>query len=314
MKLLYFIKRFGYQALPRFVHRKYYDLLRETETKCDPTELQNRLAYYFKKQQAFDIPDEAVAVKDFKKTRGTEYYLDLKDFLLYFNPKISFAYQFGDDTHVNSYPTLFKARPIEGDNENSILFKLNKKRHFKWVKDKVNFKDKKDLIVWRGGAYHKLRKDFVAQFYNHPLCNVGQTNTPIENVPWQKDYLSIQEQLHYKFIYCPEGNDVATNLKWVMSSNSICFMQKPKYETWFMEGTLIAGKHYVEIAENYSNLEEMINYYSTHLRAAQEIIKHANLHTERFKNKVFEDLLCLKVLERYTTLSHQSDALLFNNL
>ena len=51
--------------------------------------------------------------------------------------------------------------------------------------------------------------------------------------------MTINEQLHYKFILCSEGNDVASNLKWVMSSNSIAVMPKPKFETWFMEGILV---------------------------------------------------------------------------
>ena len=39
----------------------------------------------------------------------------------------------------------------------------------------------------------------------------------------------------HKFILCIEGNDVASNLKWVMSSNSVAVMPKPKFESWFME-------------------------------------------------------------------------------
>ena len=41
-----------------------------------------------------------------------------------------------------------------------------------------------------------------------------------------------------------------------MSSNSLCFMPKPKYETWFMEGKLIPNHHYVLIEDDYSNLLE----------------------------------------------------------
>ncbi len=94
------------------------------------------------------------------------------------------------------------------------------------------YSEKENKLVWRGGAYMPLRKRFVKLFYNHPKCNVGQTNSPSEDVPWQKPYMSLSEQLEYKFIFCPEGNDVATNLKWVMSSNSLCFMPRPTCETW----------------------------------------------------------------------------------
>ena len=50
--------------------------------------------------------------------------------------------------------------------------------------------------------------------------------------------MPISKQLCYKFIFCIEGADTATNIKWVMSSNSLCVMPKPKYETWFMEGKI----------------------------------------------------------------------------
>ena len=49
-----------------------------------------------------------------------------------------------------------------------------------------------------------------------------------------------------------EGVDVATNLKWVMSSNSIAVMPRPKIESWFMENKLIPEKHYIEIKEDLS--------------------------------------------------------------
>ncbi len=308
MKVFYYAKRLLYNALPSIYFSWKYRQLKEFEKSCNQVELQERLNYYNRLNSNFPIPQEAIAIKNYKRTKGTDYYLDLKEFLQFFKSSTQFAYRFGDETKVNTYPTLVKARPIDGDVSNSVLFKLNKNRHFKWVNDLKKFEDKENLLVWRGGAYKNLRRNFVEQFYNHPKCNVKQTNKPIEEVPWQGKFLSIEEQLKYKFIFCPEGNDVATNLKWVMSSNSLAFMPKPKYETWFMEGTLVAGKHYVEIKDDYSDLEEKINYYSTHTNEAKTIIQEAHKHVEKFQNKLLEDLLCLKVLEQYTQLSGQNSA------
>jgi hypothetical protein len=98
---------------------------------------------------------------------------------------------------------------------------------------------------------------------------------------------------------CLEGNDVASNLKWVMSSNSLAVMPKPKYETWYMEGRLIPNYHYIEIKEDYSDLIDKINYYSTHQEEAQAIIQHANEYTLQFKNKKREDLISYLVLKKY---------------
>lgn len=75
---------------------------------------------------------------------------------------------------------------------------------------------------------------------------------------------TIREHLDYKFIMAIEGNDVASNLKWVMSSNSLAVMPRPTCETWFMEGTLIPDYHYIEVKDDFSDLEEKLNYYIAH--------------------------------------------------
>ena len=311
-KIGYFIKNFGYNALPGFYFRNRFNKLKIIEQSHNQDELKKRLDYYFKIFESFEIPESSVSKRNFsRKGKKTNYYLDFKEFLHYFKPSVKFAFHFGDQTHINHFPTLFKARPIHGNNSNSILFKLNKARHFKWVKDANTFSDKKDMLVWRGGAYRHVRQSFVKKFYNNPLVNVGQVNRPVEDVPWQKEFLTIKEQLKYKFIFCPEGNDVATNLKWVMSSNSLAFMPKPTKETWFMEGTLIAGVHYVEVKDDLSDLEEKVVYYSKNMQEAEYIINNANEFTKQFKNNDFEDLLCLKVLEKYANLSGQRDVLRF---
>lgn len=311
VNLFHYISKFTYNVLPSLFFKKNYKRLKQFEKNCDKQELELRLSYYFKVDDNFNIPEQAVSVKNFKRTRGTDYFLDLKEFLHYFTPETSFAYHFGDETHINPFPTLFKARPIAGNNDNSILFKLNKRRHFRWVEDSLQFSEKKDLMVWRGGAYQEIRKDFVRKFWNNSLCNIGQTNKPKEDAPWEKERMSFGEQLKYKFIFCPEGNDVATSLKWVMSSNSLCFMPKPKFETWFMEGLLKPNIHYIEINRDFSDLEDKILYYSKHEKEAEQIIANAHKHVERFKNKDFEDLLCLRVLEKYTKLSDQSNGIKF---
>ena len=264
--------------------------------------------YYFKDTRTFELPKASVKIKNFKKTVGSGYFFDFKEFLHYFTKDTAFCYQFGDDTHINPYPTLFKARPISDNNQNSILFKLNKNRHFKWVDDPTPFAEKLNQMVWRGGAYLEPRRSFVPKVYDHPRCNIGQTNKPKEDVPWQKDFLSREEQLKYKFILSIEGNDVATNLKWILSSNSLCVMPKPKFETWFMEGKLQAGVHYVELNSDYSNIDETIDYYAEHTDEAQKIITNANAYAQQFMNQDLEDLLCLKILEKYAELSGQNTA------
>ncbi len=306
MKAIYYISNYLYNILPPVYFKKKFKELTAFENDCDKDEINFRLQYYLHNKHQFIIPSTTLPIAYFKKTKGTGYYLDFKEFLHFFKSHTTFVYEFGDSTEMPLIPTIKKARKI-GDDANTVLFKLNKNRHFQWVNDKIPFENKINKMVWRGGAYLEPRLSFIKKLWNHPKCNAGQTNKPKENVPWQKSFLSKKEQLAYKFIFCPEGNDVATNLKWAMSSNSLVFMPKPTKETWFMEGILKPGIHYVEIDPLLNNLDDKIEYYSTHINEAILIIKAANQHVSRFKNKKLEDLLCLKVLQRYAQYSGQCD-------
>ena len=62
-------------------------------------------------------------------------------------------------------------------------------------------------------------------------------------------------------------------------------MPRPKYESWFMEGRLQPGVHYIEIKDDYSDLEDKIQYYSTHVEEAEAIIRNAHAFVEQFRDK-----------------------------
>jgi len=76
-------------------------------------------------------------------------------------------------------------------------------------------------------------------------------------------------------------------------------MPKPRYETWFMEGTLIPDYHFIQIKDDYSDLQEKLVYYNSHLDEALQIIENAHQYIYQFKNKKQEDLISLLVIKRY---------------
>ena len=303
-KLTYYFSNFIKQIVP---HNYYKQKLKQL-LSCDMDEkILKRVNYYNKIQNNFTLPKDAITIENFiKNEKKKTYYFDLLEYLRYFDKELKISYLFGDITTVPKTPSFLKSRPIDGKNEKSILMKLNKIRHFIFVDDKRSFESKKNMLVWRGKCYTPQRQKFIQEFYNKEFCNVGQTNTKGEtNIPWQKEKMKLEEQLQYKFILAIEGNDVASNLKWVMSSNSLAFMPKPKYETWFMEGTLIPNYHYVLLKDDYSDLEEKVQYYASHIDEAKQIIKNAHNHVEQFKNKKEEDLISLLVLKKYFEQSGQ---------
>ena len=304
-KFIYYLSNISKLFIPQLLYKKRFCKMIENSI-VNIAYISSRVNYYNKIEDDFSLPPSAVSLKKFKKEKKKTYFFDLIDSFKHFNSHLKTSYLFGDITQVPDYPTLLKSRPISDKNTNSILMKLNKVRHFIFVNDKIKFEDKKDMLAWRGKCYLAHRQSFIQKFHNHPLCNVAQTNTKGDlSVPWQKKKMSINEQLSYKFILCIEGNDVASNLKWVMSSSSIAFMVQPKYETWFMEGRLIPNYHYVLLKDDYSDLQEKIQYYSSNTKEALKIVTNANTYVNQFKNQKREKLISLLVLKKYFEKSRQ---------
>jgi len=303
-RLAYYARNLLRFSIPAgFCRRKREAILRDIPAGEEEA-VRARVHYYNKIPERFELGPEAAPFR-FTLSRGLRnYYMDLHEYARYFDPDLKMLYRFGDETAVPSSPTLVKARPIDGDNGRSVLFNLNKIRHFVFARDRLEFQDKIGKLVWRGNAKQENRKNFLSRFHDHPLCDVGHAHKRRQS-PWAKNYLSIGEQLRYKFILSLEGNDVASNLKWIMSSHSLCFMVRPRIETWFMEGKLVPGVHYVLLQDDYADLEEKISYYSSHVPEALDIIRNANAYAGQFRDPRREDWISLLVLRKYFELSGQ---------
>lgn len=303
-KFPYYLSNALSLLVPNFIYKAQCKSLLSTLSESDKAELAKRVDYYNKLKGSFNIDEPSSAqIGSFKKTKGWTYFFDIRAVIRYFDNRLKFNYLNGDVTHVPDVPSFLKSRPVGDNNHNAIVLKLNKIRHFNFVSDSIPYSSKKDMVAWRGVGYQPHRLEVIRAFYDHPQCNIGQTK-PYLGMPWEKGYMTIEEQLQYKFLLCIEGNDVATNLKWAMSSNSLVIMSKPKYETWFMEGRLEAGKHYVQVKDDYSDLIEKMDYYLTHESEALAIIGHANRWVEQFKNKKTEKLISLLVADKYFNLQN----------
>ena len=274
--------------------------------------VEQRVAYYNRLQEKHTIL-HSQTIGDYQfpfwqRRRFTTYFFDLYDVLKYFHPRLHFLFTPGDVTLVPHQPTFVKSRPIHGDNRNAVLLKLNKFRHFTLTKHDKPFQKKKDMLVarttWANASPQRRR--LCEQFWNHPLCNVGKTRLEEnDDLPQTvKPYLSRRQQLEYKFIACTEGVDVASNLKWVMSSNSIAVSPPMQYETWFMEGTLIPDYHYIEVRPDFSDLIEKLEYYIAHPDEAEDIIRHAHEHVKLFTDKRIERATQLIVARKYFNLTN----------
>jgi hypothetical protein len=304
-KLLYYASAFFSLLLPAAWFRKRLPAGLNRIHAYDEAYIADRVGYYNKLSEIRVLDDTVLTLKEYKLPRKLRvYYFDSQRYLRYFKRTLRVNVLPGDITYVPEKPTLVKSRPIHGLNENSVLLKLNEVRHFIYVKDTKAFVQKKNLLIGRGVVKVPHRVKFYEQYFNHPLCDLGQINRG-RNEQWIKPKLTIDQHLDYKFILCLEGYDVATNLKWVMSSSSLAVMPEPTYESWFMEGRLIPGYHYVRIESDYSDLEAQLNYYIEHETEALAIIRHANEWVQQFKDNRREDLISLMVLDKYFRLTGQ---------
>ena len=291
-------------AVPACFYRQRLKKLLDKAVNRDDynTHIKPRVDYY--NQLTENAPlGSAPPLSDLKPTKeGSVYFLDSREHTTYFNPQLCCNFLFGDVVHVPEFASIVKSRPLGCDNKNSVVLKLDKIRHFLFVNDKIPFHAKQNKAIFMGkigGKENRFR--FMELFFGHPLCDAADVSRKSSDIPpeWQAPKKTIADHLKYKFILALEGADVASNLKWIMSSNSVAVMPRPTCETWFMEGTLIPNHHYIEIAADFSDVEERLNYYIEHPGEAEQIIANANQYVEQFKDKRREKLISLLVLEKY---------------
>jgi hypothetical protein len=308
-KIAFYLRGFlEHACVPKRYYRSRLAHWLELADRYDAAEINQRLAYYNQLEAPFNLPPEAVPLHRIPRKKAT-YLIDFRRILRHFPSDARTFARFGDITTVSAAPSFVKTRPIEGPNANSVLLRLNSIRHFRPISDSLTFRQKKDSLVWRGKVKPNHRSTIFKQYFGHPRMDLGMTNARPEPElqPWRKPYLSIREQLQHKFILSVEGNDVATNLKWIAQSNSLCLMARPRFESWFMEGTLRPGIHYVEVRDDYADLPEKINYYLDHPEAAEAIIQRLQAHHNQFTDPKKEQLISLLVAQKYLQLSGQLD-------
>ena len=92
------------------------------------------------------------------------------------------------------------------------------------------------------------------------------------------------EMMAYRYIVSVEGNDVATNLKWAMASNSVVMMPRPRVETFFAEGSLKEYVHYVPIKDDCSDLVDQVLWCESRFDKCKSIAEAATLYAKKFRD------------------------------
>ena len=219
-----------------------------------------------------------------------------------------------------AYPVFVKTRnPHKGV---GVICNLNSPRHWTSVyeifgsviggcilkkKYEINWNLKIGTPIWRGrptGLKKKYsRGHFVEEYYSK--YDVGFIQIP-DNLKHLRKYnkaeLSIEQMMKHKYIICIEGNDKSSAVNWVLASNSVPIMRKPLVHSWLCEPWLKPNVHYVEVKEDFSNLEEKVEWCRENDGLCREIAENGKkFMLENFKKeteKEIETLLVHKVQEK----------------
>lgn len=159
IKALYFIRENLRCITPRRFHRGYESYLREARSRADYPYIRSRVEYYCKSPGAPLGPDTVPANTIRRRDSSSTYYYDLRAALTPFPADVRINFLPGDITFIPAYPSLTKSRPIEGDNANSVILKLDRIRHFIKPHDVIAFDDKCPTAVFRGKVPGKEKRE-----------------------------------------------------------------------------------------------------------------------------------------------------------
>ncbi len=307
-KAVYYMRCVCRRIIPSaFFRMRRESLISKAKKRHDFDYIMERVNYYNKLQFCTQPLSKGFQIRSLKKDGGSSYFYDTHEFTRWFDPDKIIATEWGDVTYIPDEPAIVKSRPISGDNKNSVVMKLDKIRHFLFVDDNRAWEEKCDRVIFRGKIPGKEKRErFFNMYFGDPLCDLGDTSRN-GIVEWHTGKRTLDEHLQFKFILALEGNDVASNLKWVMSSASVAVMPRPEFETWFMEGRLIPDYHYIEIKPDFSDLHERIQYYLNRPDEAKKIIHNANEYVRQFRDNEREKIISVLTLDKYISLVNECE-------
>lgn len=312
LKAVYYLQAAFRDILPDiWFRRRLHDELSRCAALYDPSYIADRVDYYCQLREPLSLCANAEPIGSLQlKGNPSTYYYDSREALQWFDPNLRWHYLFGDVRDIPAEPTVVKSRSIGVDNSNSVLLKLDRCRHFVYIHDRLQPEQKEDRAIFRGHiGSRQNRALFCRIFADNPRVDAADTipgsTEGHKLTSHSKPMLSFYEHLRFRYILALEGNDVASNLKWIMSSRSVAVMPKPTCETWFMEGRLQPGVHYVEIRDDFTDLEDKMDYYSNHLDKLRTIADNANRYVQQFRDARRERYIALLVMQKYFKMTNQ---------
>jgi len=209
---------------------------------------------------------------------------------------------YGEGGATGTIPALRKTRPIE--DKTSVIFNIGTLRHTLPCetvrKVDIPWSEKSHNVVWRGATTGgQLRVNLVENYGNKYDIGFASVKQKPELAHLKKNKISIQDQLKYKFIISIAGNELASNLRWTLFSNSVPIMPTPKWHSWIMEKNLKPNVHYLELNPDLTNLEEILDWAINNDEECNQIAQNGKKYMEQFLDPKKDLPVQKRLLEEY---------------
>ena len=216
-------------------------------------------------------------------------------------------FQCGDSPYTDyTWPVLVKIRDTMNKSSKGIIANLESPRHFGdlFKFNDIPWENKRADWLWRGADTGRgIRLDFVSKF--HKQYDVGFTGYVQDGLLYPELYtqelikpkVSPDYLLQHKYLPVVDGNDKSSSLGWIMGSNSVPLMPKPRYHSWLCEPWLKAGVHYVEVNRDFSNLHEKIQWCKDHDDECSQIADNGREFMIQFVNPTHEEYIEKQIIK-----------------
>ena len=127
-KQKYYLLNYLSLLIPDFFYRNNLRKKLNSLSDFDFDYIKNRVNYYNKLNKEIKLNKDDESLNNFKiKNFHRTYFFDTYQYTRFFEKRLKLKMLFGDITHSPDVPSIVKSRPINENNQNSILLKLNKK-------------------------------------------------------------------------------------------------------------------------------------------------------------------------------------------
>ncbi len=175
---------------------------------------------------------------------------------------------------------------------------------------RIPWSEKQTRAVWRGTLSNGSSCNFIGKD-----CSVGPNQREflhssakegkIPELNCEDSHLSIEKQLDYKYILDIDGwSNTWDATVWKLYSGSVLLKVKGVWEQWYYD-ELQEYVHYVPVANDFSDLNQQIEWCKTHDKECEQITKNAChfVKTKLSWDRVIKDTI--QTMNKYITDTHQ---------